>query len=167
MSKERKAQVITVVILAIALGFAAFRKGVFQKVDFSRYTQRAAAKTDPSPQDVIYAMLDSARDGKVQDYVASYTGQMETLLRKSIAETTEAGFAKYLQETNAPIKGVALQEPQPLTDREVKVRVEYVFQDRNEIQWMYLEKAGNSWKIARVDSAERIKTLVPYGTPVR
>ncbi len=50
---------------------------------------------------------------------------------------------------------------------EVKVKVEYVFQDRNEVQWMYLEKSGNSWRIARVDTAERIQTLVPYGTPVR
>ena len=62
---------------------------------------------------------------------------------------------------------MALQEPQALTDREVKVRVEYVYQDRNEVQQMYLEKSGNNWKITRVDSAERIKTLVPYGTPVR
>jgi hypothetical protein len=112
-------------------------------------------------------MLDAARDGKVSDYLAAHTGQMEQSLRKAVAEATEDGFAKYLKETNAPIKGVALQDPQTLTDREVKVRVEYVFADRNEVQFMYLEKSGNTWKVARVDAAERIKTLVPYGTPVR
>jgi hypothetical protein len=32
---------------------------------------------------------------------------------------------------------------------------------------MYLERTPAGWKIARVDSAERIKTLVPYGTPVQ
>ena len=64
-------------------------------------------------------------------------------------------------------KGIAISEPQPVTDREVKVRVEYVYQDRNEAQTMYLEKDAGSWKISRVDGAERVKTLVPYGTPVQ
>ncbi|MBI4910538.1 MAG: hypothetical protein HY820_43395 [Acidobacteria bacterium] len=168
MSKERKAQGITVLILAAALAFAAYRKGVFGSgFNLGSLAPRTTVKADPTPQDVIYAMLDAARDGKVKDYLSHYTGQMATLLEKSIAESTQAGFEKYLKDTNAPIKGVALQEPQALTDREVKVRVEYVFQDRNEVQWMYLEKSGNTWKIARVDSSERIKTLVPYGTPVR
>ena len=31
----------------------------------------------------------------------------------------------------------------------------------------FLEKAPGGWKIARVDSTERVKTLVPYGTPVQ
>ena len=58
-------------------------------------------------------------------------------------------------------------EPQPLSDPEVKARVEYVFQDRNEAQYFYLDKMSGGWKIARVDSSERVKTLVPYGTPVQ
>jgi hypothetical protein len=32
---------------------------------------------------------------------------------------------------------------------------------------MYLEKEASGWKIARVDRAERVKTLVPYGTPLQ
>lgn len=170
MTKERKAQALTVVILGAVVAFAGYRNGVFGNLtglNLSNLAPKPAVKADPTPQDVIYAMLDAARDGKVNDYLSYYTGQMATLLDKSVAESTPAAFEKYLKETNAPIKGVALQEPQALTDREVKVRVEYVFQDRNEVQWMYLEKSGNSWKIARVDSSERIKTLVPYGTPVR
>jgi len=94
-------------------------------------------------------------------------GQMDAALKQSLAETTESGFAKYLTDSNAAVKGIAISEPQPLTDREVKVRVEYVYQDRNEAQTMYLEKGTSGWKIARVDGAERVKTLVPYGTPVQ
>jgi hypothetical protein len=30
-----------------------------------------------------------------------------------------------------------------------------------------LEKAGADWKITRVDGSERLKTLIPYGTPVK
>jgi hypothetical protein len=72
-----------------------------------------------------------------------------------------------LKDSNAAIKGVAISEPQQLTDTQVKVRVEYVYQDRNEAQMMYLEKQSGIWRITQVDSTERVKTLVPYGTPVQ
>jgi hypothetical protein len=58
-------------------------------------------------------------------------------------------------------------DPQTITDTEAKVRVEYVYQDRNEVQMMYLEKGSRGWKISRTDGDERVETLVPYGTPVK
>ncbi len=167
MSKQRLAQLLTGLILGAVFAVVAWRGGALPPVRPSEWFAKAGPKADPTPQDAIYAMLDAARDGKVRDYLAAHTGQMEIALSKAVAESTEEGFTRYLLETNASIKGVALQEPQTLTDREVKVRVEYVYQDRNEVQYMYLEKIGNAWKIARVDTTERIKTLVPYGTPVQ
>ena len=163
MTKNRKAQLVTVAVLVVALGIAVARKNP----RLTELPSLSAQKSEATPQDRIYAMLDAARDGNVSAYLACYTGQMDTSLRQSVAETTEEKFAAYLKESNAAIKGVALMEPQQLTDREVKVRVEYVYQDRNEVQIVYLEKAGGAWKISRVDSAERVKTLVPYGTPVQ
>jgi hypothetical protein len=166
MRKDRKAQIITVIILVLAFGIAMLRKNNWS-FSFSSVIPSSQPKQDPTPQDAIYNVLDAAREGNVPKYLGGYTGQMEASLKQAIAESTEAGFSKYLRESNAPIKGIAITEPQPLTDREVKVRVEYVYQDRNEVQYMYLEKVGADWKIARVDSTERIKTLVPYGTPVQ
>jgi hypothetical protein len=170
MTADRKAKVVTLIVLAGALAVVLGQKYGWKmpNVKVSDLAPRPAApKPDPTPQDAIYAMLDAARLGDVKGYVASYTGQMEASLRQSIAETTDAGFAKYLKDQNASIKGIAISEPQTLTDREVKVRVEYVYQDRNEAQLMFLEKSGTTWKISRVDSTERVKTLVPYGTPVQ
>ena len=164
MTKQRKAQILTLVLMAGALAFVLLRTSNTPVTDLIPSTQ---PKPDPTPQDAIYAMLDAARDGNITAYLAAYTGQMETSLKQSIAEQGESAFARYLKESNAPIKGIAITEPQVLTDREVKIRVEYVFQDRNEIQYYYLEKQGKDWKIARLDAAERIKTLVPYGTPVQ
>jgi hypothetical protein len=164
VTKQRKAQIFTVALMAGALAFVLLRTSNTPVTDLIPSTQ---PKPDPTPQDAIYAMLDAARDGNITAYMASFTGQMETSLKQSIAEQGESAFARYLKDSNAPIKGIAITEPQVLTDREVKVRVEYVFQDRNEIQFYYLEKQGKDWKIARLDSAERIKTLVPYGTPVQ
>jgi hypothetical protein len=169
MTKERKTQIVTVAVLAAAFGVVLAQKTgwKFSDVKVADMVQRPAVKAELSPQDAIYAMLDAARAGDVKAYLVSYTGQMDSALKQSLAETTEAGFAKYLKDSNAAVKGIAISEPQTLTDREVKVRVEYVYQDRNEAQTMYLEKSSAGWKIARVDGAERVKTLVPYGTPVQ
>jgi hypothetical protein len=159
VTKERKAQIITVLVLAGGLGAAFYRKGTFDKISFSTAISRQP-KAEPMPQDTIYAMLDAARYGNVDQFLAAYTGDLQTSLRQSVTP-------QYLKDMNAPIKGVALSEPAPLNEREVKVRVEYVYQDRNEAQTFYLEKTGADWKIARVENSERVKTLIPYGTPVQ
>jgi len=168
MTKERKTAVVTIVVLAGAFALVLGQKN---KLTLStvrdQVTQISQPKPDPTPQDAIYAMLDAARAGDVKTYLASYTGQMTVALQQSIAETTEPKFTQYLKDSNAAIKGVAVNEPQQLSDTQVKVRVEYVYQDRNEAQTMFLEKQGGVWKIRQVDSAERVKTLVPYGTPVQ
>ena len=143
-------------MLACALGVVIVRRG--------RPGITSAAK-DATAQDAVYAMLDAAREGNVSKYLASYSGEMQTSLKQAIAES--ADFSKYLKDSNAAIKGVAIMEPEPVSASEVRARVEYVFQDRNEIQFMFLDKTAGGWKIVRVDSAERVKTLVPYGTPVR
>ncbi len=155
MNKNRIAQLLTAAALGTALLFVVAR-------------QRRLADIQPrdTPQSAVYAMLDAARDGDVKRYLACYTGPMENALQRAVAESGEQKFAAYLKETNAAIKGVAVMPPETLSEREVKMRVEYVYQDRNEVQTLYLEKTGSAWKIARLEAAERIKTLVPYGTPV-
>jgi len=162
MTSQRKAQIVTVGILVVVVAVIALRQS-----NWRPGLRLGGPGRQPTPQDAIYAMLDAAREGNVGAYVAAYTGQMQASLRQTIAEATEEGFARYLRESNAPVKGIAITEPEALTDREVKVRVEYVYRDRNEVQYMYLEKGDGKWLIARVDATQRIKTLVPYGTPVQ
>lgn len=162
MTRRRKARLVTLLVLAAALALVALRRaGWDPRPLFSR-----APRAEPAPQDAVYAMLDAAREGHVRKYLAAYTGQMEAALRQTLAEKGEAAFAAYLRQSHAPIKGIAILEPLPITDREVRLRVEYVYQDRNEAQTMYLENLSGAWKIARVEAAERVKTLIPYGTPV-
>jgi hypothetical protein len=159
MSHGRKTQMLTLAALALALAIAVGRKQV------ARFS--AAPRSQTAAQDVIYTMLDASRAGDVRAYLATYAGQMRASLEQSIRETGEGRFSRYLKESNAAIKGIAVSEPQALSEREVKVRVEYVYQDRNEAQAVILEKAGGDWKITRVDGSERLKTLIPYGTPVK
>ena len=164
MTKQRKAQIGTLAVLACA---GAIVVGRNLKTQGPLLAPIVLTKAAPSPQDTIYAMLDAARAGGTEKYLSCYTGQMLSSLQQSVNETGKDGFAKYLKDSNAPIKGVAINEPQILTDREVKVRVEFVYQERNEVQFLYFEKSGVDWKIARVDATERVKTLIPYGTPVQ
>jgi hypothetical protein len=169
VSKERKTQLVTLLVLAGALVFVAGQKYGWKipEAGLSGLAPQSAPKPGPTPQDAIYAMLDAAREGQVAEYLGAYTGQMAASLEQALAESTEAKFAQYLRNSNAAIKGIAISEPQTLTEREVKVRVEYVYQDRNEAQFVYLEKLAQGWKISRVDGIERVKTLIPYGTPVQ
>lgn len=153
MTKARTTHIATITALLLALGIW--------------YLVRTAPKPPLTPQDAVYRMLDAARSGNVAAYLASYSGALQTSLQQSARESSEAGFAKYLMDSQAAIKGIAVGEPQPLSDTQVTVRVEYVYQDRNEAQTMQLEKSGGEWKITRADGAERVKTLVPYGTPVK
>ena len=159
MTKERKAQMITVLVLAGGLGAALYRKGTFERMSLPAAIS-SQQKAEATPQDTIYAMLDAAREGNVDKFLSAYGGDLQTSLRQSVTP-------QYLKDMNAPIKGVALNDPVPVGEREVKVRVEYVFQDRNEAQFFYLEKARADWKITRMENSERVKTLVPYGTPVQ
>jgi hypothetical protein len=171
MTQERKKMIVTLTVLLGAFGVVLGQKNGWKfstiSDQVSQISIKPQPKADPTPQDAIYGMLDAARAGDVKAYVGNYSGQMLNALQQSIAETTEPKFAQYLKDSNAAIKGVAISEPQPLTDTQVKVRVEYVYQDRNEAQLMYLEKQSGTWRITQVDTTERVKTLVPYGTPVQ
>ena len=160
MTRERKTHVATIAALLLALAIALAQKDGWRML-------RPAPKEPPSPQDAIYGMLAAARAGNVAAYLSSYTGALEASLQESVRESTPAAFSQYLRDSHAAIRGVAVSEPQAIGESAVSVRVEYVFQERNEAQTMQLERVRGEWRIARVDGAERVKTLVPYGTPVR
>jgi hypothetical protein len=158
MKQERKAQLLTIAALALALGIAVGRKQLFPD---------AARSSAPNAQDAIYGMLDAARAGDVAAYLESYAGKMRSAIEQSVSETGTDRFSRYLKDSNSAIKGVAVYDPEPVSVREMRVRLEYVYQDRNETQTYYLENVDGNWKITRIDGSERANTLIPYGTPVQ
>ena len=83
------------------------------------------------------------------------------------AKSDSPDFGKYLRDSNAQLKGVAVMEAQPQPDGQVELRVEYVYADRNEAQFFFLAKTPDGWKISRVETSERVNTVIPYGTPVQ
>lgn len=159
MTRQRKAQALTIAVLVLLAAVVALRQSGWKLPD-------RAAPRDATPQDAIYGMLEAAREGNVDAYLAYFSGPIKASLEQAVAEATGKGFARYLRESNAPIKGIAVTAPERLSEASVKARVEYVYQDRNEVQYMYLERTAGAWRITRLDAAQRIKTLIPYGTPV-
>jgi len=161
MTRERKAQIATILILGGALGLVAAKKAVWRPASILGTTTAAA-----TPQDTIYRMLDAARDGDVRAYLNCYTSQMESSLRQIVKEKGEPSLADYIRAFNASVKGVAIQEPRPAGDNEVRVRVEFVYGDRNEAQIYDLQRSAGQWRIATQENTQGVKTIVPYGTPV-
>jgi hypothetical protein len=149
------------------MGLAVARNKGLTIDDFRPAMLLARLKPKPAaPEDGIYAMLDAARTGDANAYLACYTGHMQESLQQSAKEAGPAGFVKYLRDSNAAIQGVAVNAPESIGADRVKARVEYVYRDRNETQIVYLLRDGSKWRIYQVDSAERIKTLLPYGSAV-
>jgi len=169
MRKHRAAHAVTILLLLLAAALAVARRNGWKPLESKSFDIEGpgAAGAMRTPQDAVYRALDAARAGDIDSYLAAYTGEMAAALTRSLAETNRPAFARYLRESAAAVKGVAVSEPQPLNDREVKLRVEYVYQDRNEGQILYLEKNAGGWRIARMDSAQHVKPLIPYGTPVQ
>ncbi len=158
MTRQQTTRAVTVGVLLVAVAAGIVR---------TKAWRQSAATPAEEPQDAVYAMLAAARAGDVKAYLARYTGQAEAALRSTLAETAERSFADYLRESNSGLKGVAVSDPEKVGDTEVKVRVEYVYQDRNEAQTVYLENGRGWWRISRTEGDERVGALVPYGTPVK
>lgn len=160
MTQQTKARLATAIIVAGAGLFVLWRE---QKLTMPSV---AVERQEPQPHDALYQMLDAVRDGDMPAYLDAHTGAVAESLRRAVNEVGEAKFMEALRRQNQPLKGIAVNHPERISPTQAKARVEYVFADRNEVQTVYFESITGKWRIAKVDGAERIRTIIPYGTPV-
>ncbi len=161
MKPNTRARILAVAVLLGALGVGGARKaGWFESA------ATPAATTEDAVSAAIYAPMNAARAGDVSRYLAGYTGQMRTALQRSLEESGGAAFARYLQSLDAGVKGMAVSV-EISGEREAKARVECVYQERNDVQVVYLEKESGGWRIARTEGDQSVKAAIPYGTPIR
>lgn len=123
----------------------------------------------PRPQEQIFSMMfDAAKAGDVRAYLHCFTGDLRARLQKTVEEVGEAKFADYLKRTSSEPKAfvVRVSEIEAISANEVKVPLEYVYADRNEVQIHRVTQVGSDWKISGVEQRQRIRTLIPYGTEV-
>jgi hypothetical protein len=119
-----------------------------------------------APESAVWRLVDAARAGDPGRYLECYTGDLKPRIRRDFQEMGPVRSRDYLVDAHRQLKGVTVRSPQMSSAFEAQLPVEYVYEDRNEVQRIYVKKVDGLWKIDRVDGAERIKTPVPYGTPV-
>jgi hypothetical protein len=164
MSFWKKPGVLTGALLVILLGFLYFRSHGWKlpPAALSLFSRQ----TTVTPQDAVYGMLDAARAGNTSVYVDAFSGPLQQQVQQVVREGGKAQFASYLTRQSASFQSVALSVTDQPSDVEARVRVEYVYVNRNEVQVFHLRKLGSRWKIVGVSSTDLTKTLIPWGTAV-
>ena len=152
--------------MAVAALLGALGVGIARKTGWCEGAATSAATAEEAISASVYDTMNAARAGDVKRYLAGYTGPMRSALQRSLDESGSAAFARYLQNMDAGVKGLAVSV-ESTGEREAKARVEYVYQDRNNVQVVYLEKEQGVWRIARTEGDQSVTAAIPYGTPVR
>jgi hypothetical protein len=119
-----------------------------------------------TPEDTVYGMLDAARAGDPAVYADTFSGPLQQQIQQVIRESGKTKFATYLAAQSSSFQSVALSVADQPSDAEARLRVEYVYANRNEVQTFHLKKSGGGWKIIGISGTDQIKTLIPYGTAV-
>lgn len=116
--------------------------------------------------DCIRDMTRYAREGRVGDYLNCFDAPLRAKLEGVRDKGGPGEFAASLRRRAEPVRGVAFSDETRLDESTVRVKVEWVFTDRNEIQSFMLRKGEWGWKIADMTEAQYKKPLIPYGTKV-
>ena len=157
MNLMKRPAVLTSLFFLLLLGL------IFLRSRGWRVPERAA----PTAEDAVYAMLDAARAGDTAVYVGTFSGPLQQQVQQVIRESGKAQFAAYLTAQSSGFQSVALSVTDRPSDVEARLRVEYVYANRNEVQTFHLKKSEGAWKIIGISGTDQIKTLIPYGTAVR
>jgi hypothetical protein len=156
--KKRWPAIITVALLVAA--FIALSQR--ERLAGMKWGQAKAA----TPEDMIWQMSDAARTGNVAAYLDCYSGALRRNLEKTATEMGEARFSKYLKQLNNEITGIAVSDLAQANAQEAELRVEFVFRGQTQAQSHHFRLVGGKWKIDAVETAGRVKVLIPDGTGV-
>lgn len=126
----------------------------------------APKKKNSQPDEVVWALFHSCREGDIQGYMNCFESPLRDRLERLAKEQSEEEFRTYLQQLIAPVKGVAVFEPRE-EQGNWEVVVEFTFSDRMERQIFVVRKIKGEWKIVGVETSKPVPVLVPYGTPVK
>jgi len=168
MTKEVRAKIITAALGVGLVGFVIGQKGGWSpgSAEPGGSLLSAVQPEQDEPRDVIYRMMDAAKEGDVASYLDCFQGETARRIAQSRDEMGEAEFGEYLSRRHAELKGFAIYEAEPGVGDSESVTIEYVYQDRKEAQVFHLVQSGDEWTIDRMETAERMEVAVPYGTPV-
>lgn len=166
MSLFKRPAVLTGLFLLLLLGLIFLRTHSWRLPEGASALFSRSRPTELTPEDAVYAMLDAARGGNTTLYVDAFSGPLQQQIEQVIRENGKTQFANYLTAQSSSFMSVALAVTDQPSDMEARLRVEYVYANRNEVQTFHLSKNEGTWKIISISGTDQIKTLIPYGTAV-
>jgi hypothetical protein len=117
-----------------------------------------------APEDTVFSMVGAAQNGDADVYLDCFWGSVRTRLEQTRKEMGGREFAAYLVRAGREVKGVAvIGQPEPM-GAELKLKVEMVYTDKNEVQNFVLTRRRRRWRISSMGDPRRIPTIIPYGT---
>ncbi len=119
-----------------------------------------------NPEDVIWRMMDAAREGNSEAYLDCFSGALRQNLERTAAEMGNQRFREYLRRLNDQIVGLATSDLERLGETEARLNVEFVYRGKTETQKHHFRLVDGSWKIEQIDSAAARQNVIPYGTEV-
>ena len=119
-----------------------------------------------TPIDSVTRMIDAARDGAADAYLDCFTGALRDDLTAMRAAKSPAMFDSAIQSSVEGITGLAVKDEFTLDDGRVRLRIERVFAEHNELGEIVLHNTDTGWKIEQVTGAQRFIPEIRYGTPV-
>ncbi len=117
-----------------------------------------------SPGDCVREMAGHGREGRIEAYLDCFAGPLREELAQARAASGDAAFAALLRGRAAPVRGIAIYEEEARDANSARLRVEWVFDDRNEIQSFTLRQEGGRWKVVQMQEADYTKPEIAYGT---
>jgi hypothetical protein len=166
MNLVKRPAVLTGLFMLVLLSLVFLRTHNWRvPVNVTDFFSRSRPRTQ-TPEDTVYAMLDAARAGDTAVYVDAFSGPLQRQIQQVIRESGKTQFATYLTAQSSSFQSVALSVTDQPSDAEARLRVEYVYANRNEVQTFHLKKSGGRWKVVGISGTDLIKTLIPYGTAV-
>ena len=124
------------------------------------------AEPGSAAADCIHNMLRYSREGRTAEYLDCFEPKLRAKLEGERDAMKAGEFADYLRRRAQPVRGFACSDETVLDENTNRIKVEWVFEDRNEIQLFSLKRIDGVWKIADMTEAQYKKPSVPYGTKV-
>jgi hypothetical protein len=164
MNFFKRPGLLTALFLAFVLGLIFLRSHGWRLP--ANVNTLISRSTPITPEDTIYGMLDAARTGNTAGYVDSFSGPLQQQIQQAVRESGKTQFAAYLTNQSSSFQSVALSVTAQPSDLEARLRVEYVYSNRNEVQTYHVRKLSSRWKIVGISGTDLTRTLIPYGTAV-
>jgi hypothetical protein len=121
---------------------------------------------ESTPAERVNAMARYSSEGMAPEYIDCFTGQLRAALEQTRDQMKPGAFGELLRNRSASVRGVAISDQTQPDENTSKMKVEWIFEDRNEAQYFTLLKVDGDWKISEMSGAQYNKPEIPYGTKV-